>query len=220
MRLRATTTRRAFTLIELIVVLGIIALLATLTAAAVMRYQQAQKESNTNTHLRKIHMELEKQWTAKVALIKSEPVPQVLKEYTKNADGTYDNARAKALHMKLRLRQEFPQNFGEVNSTVTLSTMDPTNTIVLAQYVYGSKPAFKTAIKNPVMIDTPLEAQSAAMLALILSQGSGGSTTDVDAIARTKTLDYPQQGGGSIALKVFADEWDNHIAFCGWRTTT
>ena len=48
------------------------------------------------------------------------------------------------------------------------------------------------------------EQQSAALLVLILSQGSGGSTTDVESIARTKLMDYPQQNGRDSA-GVFAD---------------
>jgi type II secretory pathway pseudopilin PulG len=213
MRLRATTIRRAFTLIELIVVLGIIILLTTLTAAAVMRYQQGQRESNTNTHLLKIHQELEKQWAAKVALIKSEPVPQAILEATKNADGTYDMARARAFHMKMRLRQEFPQTFGEVYSKLPVPANGQT-------YIYDGKQAFKNALKNPLMLapnqyaEPSPEAQSAALLVLILSQGGGGSTTDVDAIAKTSLLEnFAQQGGGAISLKVFVDEWGTQIAF-------
>jgi len=207
----STRPRPAYTLMELIVVIGIIALLASLTASAVFRMQESRRESNTSIHLNKIQMELEKQWKAKVTAISKEDPPPVVYEITKNADGTRDNARAKALHMKLRLRQEFPQHFGEVFSKVTLTFNNQT-------YIYDGKPIFKNAIKIPLkdaqgrFLEIP-EAQGAALLALILSQGAGGSTTDVDAIARTKVMDYPQQGGGNVSLKVFADEWGNHMAF-------
>jgi prepilin-type N-terminal cleavage/methylation domain-containing protein len=206
-----TRPRPAYTLIELIIVIGIIALLASLTLSAVFRMQESRRETNTNTHLNKIHMELEKQWKAKVTAISKENVPDVVYEITKNADGTRDNARARALHMKLRLRQEFPQHFGEVFAKVTLTVGSYT-------YIYDGKPIFKKAAGNPLQdaqgryLEIP-EAQSAAILVLILSQGAGGSTTDVDTIARTKLMDYPQQGGGNITLKVFSDEWGNHMAF-------
>src|SRR5262249_15749578 len=174
-----TRPRPAYTLMELIVVIGIIALLASLTLSAVYRMQESRRESNTSIHLNKIHMELEKQWKAKVTAISKETPPDVVFEITKNADGTRDNARAKALHMKLRLRQEFPQHFGEVFSKVTLTFNNYT-------YIYDGKAIFKKAAGNPLTdaqgryLEIP-EAQSAALLVLILSQGAGGSTTHVDA---------------------------------------
>jgi len=207
---RHTRARAAFTLIEMIVVIGIIALLMTLTAAAVMRMRESSRESNTNVHLNKIHMELQKQWNAQVALIKNEPIPQAIVELTKDQYGTEDRARARALLTKLRLRQEFPQNFSEL----TPVTLPPING---SSYVFPVKAAFKTALKSPLAAETTPEAQSAALLYLILSQGSGGSTTDVDSIARTKLMDYPQQNNApAIQLKVFADEWSNHIGFRRW----
>lgn len=207
---RHTRARGAFTLIEMIVVISIIALLMTLTAAAVMRLRESSRESNTNVHLNKIHMELQKQWNAQVALIKSEPIPPAIVELTKDQNGNPDLLRARALHTKLRLRQEFPQNFSEL-------VPSPPLTINGQTYVYPVKAAFKTALKAPVAVEVIPESQSAALVYLILSQGSGGSTTDVDSIARTKLMDYPQQNNAPpIQLKVFADEWGNHIGFHRW----
>ncbi|HJZ56934.1 MAG TPA: prepilin-type N-terminal cleavage/methylation domain-containing protein [Gemmataceae bacterium] len=214
---RHNRPRAAFTLIEMIVVLSIMALLAALTAAAVMRLRESSRESNTNVHLNKIHMELQKQWAARVALINAETLPPVLIELTKDGAGVPDLVRARALHRKLRLRQEFPQNFGEVYSDIKL--IDPFG----SQYVYSGKTAFKTALKAPRKLapnsfeELIPEAQSAALLALILSQGGGGSTTDVDSIARTTLLPFRQDNNApDIQLKVFADEWGNPIAFRRW----
>jgi prepilin-type N-terminal cleavage/methylation domain-containing protein len=213
MTLHSTRNRQAFTLLELIVVMSIIALLATITISAVFRLQETSKESTTNTNLTAIQMEFEKQWKAKRDQIAKEDPPQVVKELTKNADGTYDTLRAKALHMKLRLRQEFPNNFGEVNSTVTLTYLGHT-------YNYGSKAAYKAAIKNPRLsgpnqyVEYQPEMQSAAMLLIILSQGAGGASTNPETIARTAVFDFPQNNNQpDIQLRVFVDAWGKHIAF-------
>ena len=81
---RGTRPRPAFTLLELIVVMSIIALLAALSISAVFRMQESSRESNTNTHLNKIQMEFDKQWSAKVSLIKAEDVPAAIIELTKD----------------------------------------------------------------------------------------------------------------------------------------
>jgi prepilin-type N-terminal cleavage/methylation domain-containing protein len=215
--------RAGYTLLELIVVIGIIVLLASFTAGAVFRLRASQQEKNTNTHLLKIHGAFMQQYSSAVDRIKKEDPPQLMKELTKNQDGTYDAARAKAMHLKLRLRQEFPENFGEVFSTGQLGPYPgPTGQI----YKYVSKPAYLAAIKNPLQsppntflepVDpkgNPIqEGQAAAMLFLILSQGQGGTDANPESIAPTKLIDYPQTGGGTVSLRVFVDEWGTPISF-------
>ena len=105
--------RGAFTLLELLVVIGIIVLLATLSTAAVMRVRDSQRENNTETQLRKIQMGLDQRSKATLDRIKAEPVPQAIIDLTRSANGMTDMARARALHLKLRLRSEFPQTFAE-----------------------------------------------------------------------------------------------------------
>src|SRR5947209_20225262 len=110
-----TTTwhrRAAFTLIEMIVVIGIILLLLALNAGAIFRVRETQLEKTTNESLRKIQMGLDGQWKAATDQIRSEKnPPQAIVDLTRNANGQYNPVRAHALHTKLRLRQEFPQSF-------------------------------------------------------------------------------------------------------------
>lgn len=217
--------RGAFTLLELIVVIGIIVLLLSLTAAAVFRLRASQMEKNTNTHLLKIHSALQQQYSAAIDRIKKETPPAGVIAMTKNPDGTTDMARAKAFHLRMRLRQEFPQKFEEVFNTPP-PIPDPGGGTT--GYVYAPKAVFQNALKSPNMVasgppsafpktfpENPArpEEQSAALLVLILSQGQGGSTTTPESIAPTKLLDFAQSQGPPVSLPVFRDEWGTHIAF-------
>jgi prepilin-type N-terminal cleavage/methylation domain-containing protein len=214
MRLHARHHRSGFTLIELLVVMSIIILLASITVVAVFRLQNSQKESNTNTHLQKLDMLLAQQYKAVMDQIRKEDPPPLIVELTKNADGTRDMSRARALHMKLRLRQEFPQNFRDLRTT------PPPLNYFGQTYQYPPKASYVAAVKNPLMINPTTfaepqpEMHSAALLVLILTQGRGGASNNPDAIARTKLMSFPQAGGApDVQLRVFVDEWDRNIAF-------
>src|SRR5829696_2498105 len=166
---RPANPRAAFTLIELMVVLGIIVLLSTLSVAAVLRVRDSQRETNTNTELRKLQIGIDQRWKATVERIKTEDVPPEIREYTRNANGSYDNDRAKALHLKLRLRVEFPQTFAEVEPAKFAAAYP---VFLNPQFQglpksYGPKPVFTAAVSN--LTDTH-ENESAVLLALILSQ--------------------------------------------------
>ena len=138
MKLHSTKARPAFTLIELIVVMSIIALLATITISAVFRLQSSQKESNTVTHLTKIQMTFNQQWKPTIDNIKKQEPPIAIRNAT--ADGVapatvLSDARARALHMKLLLRREFPQTFNEARlSTNGTVNTNPYNAQHLVQY--------------------------------------------------------------------------------------
>jgi prepilin-type N-terminal cleavage/methylation domain-containing protein len=212
------TGQSGFTLLELLVVLFLMALLMALVVGAVFRVLGEQREKNTGIHLHKIQMMLDQQYKAKMDEIRKESPPQAVVEATRNADGSIDMDRAKAFHMKMRLRQEFPQNFADLlRGPFSLSYGGQT-------YVYRTKPAYLAAVKSPYM-PTPTqyeengpEHHSAALLVLILSQVAGGAGTDPESIAPTKLLDYSQGSApgvrsGSSQLRVFVDSFGEPIAF-------
>ncbi len=196
--------RSGFTLIELLVVISLIILLASLTVGAVFRLMDAQRESNTNKHLLKIDMAYTQQRTAAVDQIKKGNYPDVLRLGTQNADGSQNRDRALALHMKLRLRKEFPQNFAEARFNAF-----PDANLSAA---YGPKSSYTAAIG--ALNGTPDE-ESAVLLYIILSQGRGGATTDGESIAKT-TLIFV--GNSGQQRRVFVDEYGTPIGHRRWLT--
>lgn len=204
---RNKSPRAAFTLLELLVVIGIIALLATITVSAVFHLREGQTEVNTSRDLRKIHIGLEQQWKAAVDTINTKEKPSdKLLDACKNSDGSRNNDRAKALHLKLRLRQEFPQTFAEFRSAV--ANFPEYNPKQLYQKALGPN---WTGVKGR----SP-EEESAVLLLLILSQGRGGiefNTQDV-ATVQTRSLSDGTQ------VRVLVDRWSNPISFRRWALDT
>jgi hypothetical protein len=206
--------RVAFTLLELIVVISIIVLLATLSTAAVMRVRDSQRETNTETQLRKIQMGFDQRWKATVDRIKMEDPPAEIINLTKDATtGATNLPRARALHMKLRLRAEFPQTFAECDPAKFQACFpvlyQPANVGLLK--IYGPKLLFSTAIQN--LTDTA-DNESAVLLYLILSQTGGGTSFDADAVGNVQP--HPIAGNQPRDVKVFMDFYGSPIAFRRW----
>jgi prepilin-type N-terminal cleavage/methylation domain-containing protein len=206
----STRPRPAFTLIELIVALGIIALLAALTVSAVFRILDAQRETNTNIDLRKVQAATDQQVKAAMDRIRVEDPPTAVKELTRTSNYAYDNTRARALHMKLRLRQEFPQSFLEADPANFLAAYAPNPNSrerqILLQYL--PKPAF--SVVSGLAGSSPDE-ESAILLFLILGQGRGGAEFNAEGIVGVNSIPV-----GNKMFKVCVDHYGSPIAFRRW----
>jgi prepilin-type N-terminal cleavage/methylation domain-containing protein len=104
-RLRART---GYTLVELLVVLAIVGIIITLSAAAAIQILASTRASNTSTALLTLTDILNRQWGEVVRQAKTETIPQGI---VNMAGG--DQSRARVIWIKLRLKQEFPMNFSE-----------------------------------------------------------------------------------------------------------
>jgi type II secretory pathway pseudopilin PulG len=204
---RFTHRRGGFTLLEMVVVLGIIMLLTALTLGAVFRVREQQLEKNTNTHLQKLYIGFMQQWDATRDQVAKEPIPQPIKDMTRNANGQYDVDRARAIYMKLRLRQEFPHNSGEVMDSFSLTMNGQTAS-------FTPRPYLATPFIGVQGIWwTNSDPDNAAMFYLIMTQGKGGATFDVSNVCPTGTVNVALQAGGTKSMKCFVDEWGSPIVF-------
>ena len=190
------THRSGFTLIELLVVISIIGLLVSLTAAGLFRLQSAQREKITNETLIKLHESLDLQFKAVIDRAKQENIPAFTLQYA-----GFDNVRARVLHVKWRLRQEFPQSFKEA---IADSPVDP---------VYNHKPSYAKYLAGASIGTDSAANESAVCLLMVLSQSRGGTTFDPENVGST-SVGMKVIGGKDF--KVFVDQTRTPIAFARW----
>lgn len=202
--------RAAFTLIELMVVITIIAVIMSLTAGAYFKFIGSQKQSNTVLLAQKISNALKQHWQAVIDQARTETIPSDVTSWAGN-----DPERARVLWVKLRLKQEFPISFSEVftpsgagNSYVSASDLPP-------------KPSYVDALSQAGITSgtggLTNEQQSAVLLYLILSQKRRGMNFEVDKeLSSSELVDAPGTPAGS--LKMIVDAWGNPLAFSRWPT--
>ena len=220
-RMKSTPARAGVTLVELLVVMLIIATLASLVLSAVITVRDAQMKNFTESLVNKLASALEQQWNAAVDQIREEPVPNWALSM-----GNGDPRIAKVIYLKARLKQEFPvsfyqaiypnANFGpQAGTPVTYMTSGGAADLPpKATYQKALAPLIGSAL-IPAMgtaVPTPQDFESSALLYLSLSQarrGQAGFNPDenIEATAiQTRTV-------GGVTFKIFVDSWGNPIRF-------
>lgn len=192
--------RNGFTLLELLVVIAIIAAISALAATAIFRMKGSQEKKTAEQRMMQLQSDFSAQWKAVVDVAKKESIPEPVRVLAGN-----DNVRARVLHIKFRLRQEFPQSFDEVrNGSFTA-------------YGYPPKTAFINSISGATATPGGTEAESAALLMMTLAQSRGGVAGNAESLlggGGTKNIDV-----GGRQFKVFIDPWGNPIGFARWTTS-
>ncbi len=202
-----STARRGFTLIEMLVVITIILILLGLTAGAVLRYHDIQQKVNTEWLLGKLDSVLRQHWNAVIAQAKDEAIsPQVTQMAGTDAMA---GQRARVIHIKLRLKQEFPMNCREA-ITATLPPRPQ-----FSDPGIPAKPSYAAALPASVNGATDKNGnsiESAACLYAALQLNRNGTSTSVDQILTGREVVTDP----TTKVKYLVDDWQNPLYFYRW----
>lgn len=195
-----TPRRSAFTLVELLVVISIIAILVALTATAVFGIRQNVKKSAAEATLEKIDTKLLqkiKETEARITddLKKASPenveVTQVL-----SVVGQNNKDIAKAILLYARLRRDLPMTYQEANPAMV-------NRFSVCGYQYAPSPAF-SALPNTGggTVDQSVEESAVCLYAAIVPMGIEGLEQQVatDAAGRKFFTDGMGRPVGFVRL--------------------
>ncbi len=196
--------RAGFTLIEILVVIGILATLAAIAMGTYFRVMNSQELKRSETTVKKMYNGLHAQWNAVIDDVKDEIKNGKTSQSNNSQLWTLsgnNQDRANALYMKMRLQQEFPMTFKEaINSPFSL-------------YNVKAKTAYVQAFNNLSCSST--QDESSACLYLALAQNRRGANFNADDLGPGTVKPLTTIAGGST-INGFFDSWGNTIWWARW----
>lgn len=202
--IRGRTARRGgFSLVELLVVIGIIGLLVALVASGVQVVRQTQMGKATEMTLTKLQQGLNGQWRAELDAIRSleayKNPPAALVTWAGDAD------RARSLVMLAEMRVRFPQTFAEATTPTRIESTANNKTVLL----YEAQPlkVFSRAAGN----SGAATDEAAALLFLTLTEKSvRGWSFPADDTTSSNQMD---RAVGGRQFRVFKDAYGSPITY-------
>jgi prepilin-type N-terminal cleavage/methylation domain-containing protein len=203
--------RSAFTLVELMVVITIMAALMALTASAVLKFIGVQQTSNTQSTLDRVQSQLARAWSK----VKDEayketipvPVSSWIQTYLSGSDAN-TTERVRVIYVKLKLRQAFPMSFNEALYPPTLPA--PAGACPLPPL-----PAYQTYLNSlGISGSSPQTApiESSACLLMALQRGVSGAGIDPSVLTAGGAAGNFQLSPTS-SIPYLTDAWGRPIFF-------
>lgn len=191
-----SSAARGFTLVELMVVLVIVALLASLTLAGLSGVRQRAKEDKTRSTIRKIDSVIQ----AMYGNYATRRVP---------ATGTTRTARAisRLQNIRLVIAVEMPDNWSDVSSTATTLPVPAW----ARNAVYRRYNAYKTSLENGVSGATFAQRYPSSETLLMIIAMSGFQPDCMEQFRSDEISDIDGDGA-----REFSDGWGRPIAFIRW----
>jgi prepilin-type N-terminal cleavage/methylation domain-containing protein len=186
--------RRGFTLTEVLVVLAIIAVLVSLSVGAVMQTRKVQETGNTKTLITKVDQAFQKRWLATVETARNEPPCAVARNIAGFNTAIYDDRRARVIHIKMRLIQDFPVSFKEATSPVGAAS---------ALGGLDANPSYIRAFASATAGARTWQDESSACLYQALKRQVRGTEFDPDTALSSQELVDPVGDG----IKEIVDAW-------------
>lgn len=165
--LRPTAARRGFTLVELMIVVGIVILLVAMATAAIMKFRDTGPYIATQMNLSKIKAAFDTQWKAVRDQAQKEPIDSTLAGLLVPGATSGTNLEVRKKYVEARLRVAFPTSFSEA--------MNPNSAALMAYPTLKAYSGYTGYLNsffppNPTVADSP-EKQQAICLMMILQRG-------------------------------------------------
>jgi prepilin-type N-terminal cleavage/methylation domain-containing protein len=210
--------RGAFTLVEVLVVVSMLALLAALATAAFIRVQAGQRVAATDATLSKLKSGLDRKWRAVLDNAKNAAIPDGLMTA---AGGDAERARVMLAYMMLK--NEFPTTLAEACYPTQVIVTTPAGAV--GAHKIPPKQAFLAPIRAkfpaPAVLSFPYPSadESAACFYIAMTAtGTRGETFSGEGLQNQVgevTVKFQVNGQDqTMTLPAFTDTWGMPIFFC------
>jgi prepilin-type N-terminal cleavage/methylation domain-containing protein len=217
---KRSARRAGFTMVEMLVVITIIAILISLTAAGALKLIGTQQTFNTKSSLTRFDTDLQRAYRSAADKFRKEGSPTsgpMLTAYnTVFQVAGNDQGRKQVIWTKLRLKQTFPNSFSEAWDPKPLPPLSYYKTKLTALGYNGTN-----------FFTPPLQWESSVCLLWALQRGEDGPAIKESDFGTGSLKDFgqvllnpanPSSGLTPLSLPVkgLIDDWGTPLAFCRW----